>query len=125
MRLFASRRLFARRPRSSAAVVLAVLLAAAAGYIAYVLQDDGAPRCDQQAVQAQLRDFLTRATRERHPRSIDIRDIRETDSRSAGLFTVGRSCAAAAVIDFAETEVTYEIEREEGSRTYHVVLHGF
>lgn len=124
MRLFSSRRLFARRPRASAAVILAVVATAAAGFIVYGLQDDGAPYCDQQAVQAQLRDFLTRATRERHPRSIDLQDIRETDSQAAGVYTVGRSCTAVAVVDFTVIEITYEIEREGDSQSYHVVLHG-
>lgn len=119
-----SRRLFARRRRVSAAVVLAVLATAEAGYVLYGLQDEAAPHCDQQAVQAQLREFLTHATRERHPRSIDIRGIRETDSRTAGVYTVARSCAADATIDFTVAEITYEIEREADSQSYHIVLRG-
>jgi hypothetical protein len=123
--VFRRDRIFARRRRHSwPFVALAGAAAVVVGYITYQSQGRAAPQCDQEAVLIQLRHFLTRATREQHPRSIELAAIHEDDSRTAGAHTIMRRCSADAIIDFSVGRIVYEIRREEEAGPYHVVLTG-
>jgi hypothetical protein len=123
--VFRRDRIFARRRHYSwPFVAIAGGAAVVLSYFTYQSQGNGAPQCEQDAVLTHLQTFLARATRERHPRSIEPAAIHEDDSQTAGADTIMRKCSADAIIDFSVTRIVCEIRREEQVALYHVVLTG-
>jgi hypothetical protein len=104
------------------ALILIVIAAAETGYVYYYWSADNAPLCDEASVLTQMRSFLVRLARNDMARTVEITEIREVDARSDGREIIMRQCEAEVLMDFTTIPLSYEIEEDNDSGQYHVVL---